>query len=206
VKIGFFVSCPEESVHWQIAKSMIASAKEVMPDVPIVQLTDDKTPELEGVSAVARIPGKMPMAIRRMKHHASCIGDWVFVDTDVIFQKDVSDVFEESFDVALTDRVGTYMHGTEYAKQQPYNMGVTFSRNTDFWKLVLDKLLEFPDKYQEWEGDQMVVCALAENQKTPFDIVIIPGKTYNFTPKTKEEDCSHAAIVHYKGEKKSWIK
>lgn len=184
---------------------MIASARKVMPDVPIFQFTDYHSPIVDGVDMHVRIGGNLPMAVRRVEHHASCHGDWCFVDSDVIFQKDVRDVFEEPFDVALTDRVGTYMEGTDYAKSQPYNMGVTFSRNPDFWKEVGGRLMSLPENYQEWEGDQIVVCDMAENQETPFDIVIIPGKTYNFTPKYEHEDYSHASIVHFKGKRKGWL-
>jgi hypothetical protein len=176
-----------------------------MPDVPIIQFTDDKSPRIDGVDEIARIGGDMPMAVRRIKHHSSCLGDWLLCDTDVIFQKDCREVFSEPFDVALTDRVGTYMEGTDYAKVQPYNMGVTFSRNHEFWKEVNNRLTAMPLNYQEWEGDQMVVCAMAENQETPFDIVIIPGKDYNFTPKKESEDYSHASIVHMKGRRKQWL-
>ena len=207
MQIGFFVQETDEAskVHRQVAKYMIASARKVMPDVPIIQFTDDKSPEIEGIDSIVRIGGDLPMAVRRMTHHANCIGDWLFCDTDVIFQKDVRDVFEEEFDVAFTDRVGTYMEHTAYAKQQPYNLGVSFSRNPAFWSEVNRQLLRFPIKYQEWEGDQIVVCGLTENQNTPFDIVILPGKDYNFTPLKQSEDYSHASIVHMKGRRKQWL-
>lgn len=206
MKIGFYVveTTPESRIHFEVAKYMIASARKVMPDVPIVQFTDENSPEIAGVNAVVRL-GDMPMAVRRIAHHASCHGDWLFCDSDVIFQKDCRDVFDEPFDVALTDRIGTYMEGTDYAREQPYNMGVTFSRSPEFWTEVGGRLTTLPDNYQEWEGDQIVVCDMAENQTTPFDIVIIKGKDYNFTPLKESEDYSHAAIVHMKGRRKQWL-
>lgn len=208
MRVGFFYqeTTPQSRIHLEIAKPMLASIRKVMPDVQVIQFTDATSEILEGVDGFIRIGGNLPMAIRRLTHHANCHGDWLFCDTDVIFQSDIRDVFDEEFDIALTDRVGTYMEKTEYAKFQPFNMGITFSRNPKFWELAIEKLKGFPSQYQQWEGDQMVVCGLADNQKTPFDIVILPGRIYNFTPKTEHEDVSHAAIVHYKGAKKSWIK
>ena len=208
MKIGFFVqkTTPESLIHFEIAKYMIASARKVMPDVPIVQFTDYDSPIVEGVDMHIRIGGDLPMAVRRIEHHASCIGDWLFCDSDVIFQKDCRDVFDEPFDVALTDRVGTYMEGTEYAKQQPYNMGVTFSRNPEFWKMVGGRLMALPEQYQEWAGDQIIVCDLAEEQTTPFDIVVLSGANYNYPPKTvNDEGIKSASIIHLKGERKKFI-
>ena len=205
MKLGFFLQ-GDNKVYYDLASKMIASARKFMPDVPIFHFTDYRSNIADGVDMHVRIGGDLPMAMRRMEHHAGCYGDWLFVDPDVIFQKDVRDVFDEDFDVALTDRIGTYMENTEYAKQQPYNMGVTFSRNPLFWAEVKRRLGKYPEKYQQWEGDQIVVCEMAADQKTPFDIVIIPGKTYNFTPEKQDEDLSHAAIIHYKGARKAWIK
>lgn len=203
MRIGFFWQ--GDSSYLEMTKKMVESARRVMPGVEITHFTDALTAAFPGVE-VKRITGDIPMAMRRMRHHAQCEGDWLFCDTDVIFRKDVRDVFDEAFDVALTDRHGTYMDGSEYAKLQPYNMGVTFSRNGKFWDLVLYSLKNFPKSLQEWEGDQRVVCGLAMNERTPFDIVILPGSVYNFTPKLEDEDCSHASIVHYKGARKAWMK
>lgn len=208
MRIGFFYqkTTPESVIHLEVAKPMLASIRKVMPDVKVTQFTDETSEALEGVDDVVRIGGDMPMAMRRMTHHSQVDGDWCFCDTDVIFRKDVREVFEEPFDVAITDRVKTYMDGGQYAKAQPYNIGVTFSRNPKFWKLVLQSLKNFPKMFQEWEGDQMVVNGLALTPQTPFDIVVLPGYVYNFTPKHKTTNLDHASIVHLKGGRKDWIK
>jgi hypothetical protein len=88
-------------------------------------------------------------------------GEWLFVDTDCVIRKDVSDVFEDDFEVALTDRKGSMWEKTPYGMVMPYNMGVTFSRSPEFWEKVKKYLLTMPQKYQEWEGDQRVVCEMA---------------------------------------------
>lgn len=199
MKIGFF--CMSES-HLDFARLMVESVKRVMPDVEVWHLADGNCATIEGAH-VKRISGEMPMAVRRMAHHADCQGDWLFIDSDIILQKDVRGAFDEPFDVAVTDRIDTYMEGTPYAKAMPYNMGVTFSRSPKFWQEAKHSLEMQPMKLQEWEGDQRVVCWLAK--RPDYNVKILPGRIYNYTPEFIDDDISHAAILHYKGPRKSWI-
>ena len=187
--------------HWEIAKHLISSSKKVMPEVEIWQLTDGDTPKVPGIDGCLRVGGKMPMAVRRMTAHSMLHGEWLFVDTDVVIQKDVRHVFESPFLVAVTDRVGSLWEHSPDVKDMPYNMGVTFSRSPNFWAQAKEELLKLSPKLQDWCGDQLVVCALAQEKMQK----VLPGDVYNFTPATREEDRSHAAIVHYKGSRKAWI-
>lgn len=126
----------------------------------------------------------------------------MFVDTDVVIQNDVSHVFDDkAFDIAVTDRVGSAWENSPDCVGMPYNMGVTFSRSPQFWAAVARKLKCLHPKLQQWEGDQRVVCALAKDWKTK----VLPGLRYNFTPYTRDEGCSHAALLHYKGARKAWL-
>lgn len=183
-----------------VAKPLIASVRRVMPDVEIFQLTDGKTQGYPGIGTI-RLDDNVPMAVRRMLLHASLPGEWLFVDTDVVIQKDVRHVFESDFDIAVTDRVGSAWEHSPDCVGMPYNMGVTFSRRPEFWAACAEKLKTLPAKLQQWEGDQRVVCSLAKDWKTK----VLPGLVYNFTPYTKDEDRSHAAICHYKGARKAWL-
>jgi hypothetical protein len=199
VRIGFFTQ--GQGPHTDIAKHLIASARKHMPHVDLVQLTDESTPRLEGVKAI-RIAGEMPMGVRRLSHYATLEGEWVFLDTDVIFRKDVREVFEKPFDVAVVSREGTYMDGTEYAKVMPYNFGVVFSRSPRFWRMVLTGVRTLPKQLQEWGGEQLVTCELAKRKD--FHVEVLPS-AYNFTPEKRDEDVSHAAIIHGKGGRKVWL-
>ncbi len=199
MRIGFFVT--GEGPHLEIAKHLISSAHKVMPDVPIFQLTDTETPILRGAEGI-RVGGEMPMGVRRLTHYTRLNGDWLFLDTDVLFKRDVRSVFDKPFDVAVVSREGTYMHGTEYAKAMPYNFGVMFSRSPKFWQVVLKGLQTLPPQMREWEGEQMVTCALA--QRPDFKVEVLPS-AYNFTPGRREDDVSHVSILHLKGPRKAWI-
>lgn len=203
MKIGFYYqyTTPGSEMHLHIAKHLIASAKKHMPDVPVIQLTDEHSDTLYGVDEVRRIGGDLPMAVRRMTHHASLDGDWLFVDTDVVIQQDVSDVFKEAFDVALTDRMGTDLEGTPYAVAMPFNMGVTFSRCPKFWEEAKTRLKALHHDLQVWEGDQYVVCRMANeclHGNGDYRVKVLPGRIYNYPP-SKQDDYAHASIVHFKG-------
>lgn len=201
MKIGVFCqhNGPQSDIHFEIAASMIESARVTMPGVDIWHLTDGKSREIEGVDNVKRLDGEMPMAVRRVSLHASVYGDWCFVDTDIIFQKSVEHVFEDkTFDIALTDRVGTEMDNTSFGAEMPYNMGVTFCRNPAYWAKVRHYLLSQSPQYQEWMGDQMVVCNMMTAGNFGFKAKVLPGRIYNYPP-VGEESVEHAAILHYKG-------
>lgn len=199
MRVGFFAQGDGEHLH--IAKHLIRSCREVMPGAEICQLTDTHTPILEGATGV-RLGGDMPMAVRRVSHHAMLSGEWLFVDTDCVLLKDVAHVFDEDFEVALTDRKGSMWEKSPYGMVMPYNMGVTFSRSPEFWGKVLQYLITLPAKYQQWEGDQRVVCEMVA---AGYPAHILPGRIYNFTPEERGADMSHAAIAHFKGPRKQWI-
>lgn len=182
-----------------IAKHLIASVRATMPGVEIVHLTDDKTPAM---CEARRIGGDLPMAVRRITHHAELEGDWLFIDTDCIVIKDVRHVFDEDFSIAVTDRKGSIWEKSPYGMVMPYNMGVTFSCGPEFWGLVLKYLKTLPAQYQQWEGDQRVVCELI---RAGHPARVLPGRVYNFTPEKLGDSLEHAAIVHAKGPRKHLI-
>ena len=192
--------------HLPMAALMLASVRKSMPDVEVHHLTDGKCDALKGADAVQRLPEAMPMAIRRMTLHSQCEGEWLFVDSDVIVQKDVRDVFEDKeFDVALTNRDGTITNEAAYAAVMPINIGITFSRSPAFWKLVLHHLYQMPFKLQEWTGDQLVVCEMMKHGGFGFKVKVLPGLKYNYPPKY-EGDGENASIQHFKGDRKLWLK
>ena len=179
-----------------------------MPGVEVHHLTDGRCKKLEGVDGVVRRDGDIPMAIRRMTLHSMCDGEWLFVDSDVLVQKDVRDVFDDkAFDVALTNRDGTITNEAAYAKVMQFNVGVVFSRSPAFWKVVVQHLRTVPSRFQEWEGDQRVICALVRQGNHGFNVKILPGLKYNFPPASQDDPrLENASIQHFKGNRKLWLK
>lgn len=208
MKVGFFYQGTDARTKplLDIGRHLVASVREVMPDVEIHQFTDDVSPLLAGIDGSQRIGGNMPMAVRRMTHHANAEGDWLFVDTDIVIRRDVRHVFDEPFDVALTNRDGTITNEARYAEVMPYNIGVVFSRCPEFWRDIIFGIGTMPPALQEWEGDQRAVAALMRMDHG-FNVKILPGHTYNYPPRGPADPrMDDAAILHYKGNRKQWLK
>jgi len=203
VRVGFYL-CGDDPAYHAMARLCIASVRKSMPGVEVHHLTDENTPEIEGVDSTRMFKGDYPLAVRRMLHNAACEGEWLFIDCDVIVQKDVRHVFDYEFDVALTDREGTITNEAAYAAVMPYNLGVSFSRSQRFWMFIVEHLQNAPEKWQQWEGDQRLICEFIKQKKMPFKVQVLPGYEYNYPPK-HPGDGTHASIVHYKGQRKAHL-
>ena len=133
------------------------------------------------------------------------------LDTDIIVKRNVEEVFNKEFDVALTRRSLYDPAGkSEIDNVQPYNTGVVFSRCNEFW----DKCLEWlapREEHHKWAGEQRAinhVAARSASRKPPhndyFNILVLKCSEYNWTPSPNLME-SKAAIWHYKGNRKRWI-
>jgi hypothetical protein len=187
----------------EIAEVMIASCKATMPDVPIYQLTDMDTECLPGVEAIRR-PRQADFALFALDHLIHLEeGDVLKLDSDVVVQKDVQHVFDLSFDLALTRRpLNDQTVSNSIRVWNPHNHGVMFLRRArKFFEYALKE-------YRASEKDGWMGAALAAEMAAASDVcrwIQVDGAIYNYTPKRKDEDVSHCAIVHYKGDRKWWI-
>jgi hypothetical protein len=198
LQIGFYLDNKLEK-YGELAERLVASANKTMPGVPVFHLTNGECPEISGARAI-RIPGQIPMGIRRVMHYAAMDGEWCFVDCDVLFLKDVRGVFEKPFDIAMADRRGTFLEGSEYERVMPYNFGVIFSRSRDFWNRVLDVLRLLPPEHQEWYGEQCATCQMLETAS--FHVL---SSRFNYTPESKLDPLKDISILHLKGKRKTWF-
>lgn len=206
MNIGFFF-VDKGGNDADYARIMVRSAKKHMPWTRVVQFSDEKTGAVKGVDKVRRKPSE-PMALLRMRHQASVEGDWLFVDTDVVFQRTVRPVFDEAtWDVAMTSRDWHHLRAAAgFSHRMPFNTGVVFSRTHRFWVEVYRRLLMLPESLQEWMGDQEAIGDLvAENEEMRwFRVKHLKGSVYNYPPdiqpkNSESERMTAAAIVHYKG-------
>ena len=183
---------------------MVASVIEVMPNANIVLLTDENTPIVKGVTTVIRKKYNGLIMLFRLEHLASLRGNWITLDTDMIIKKDLSHVFDQDFDVALTRRYGVIMdtHGNDLVKIMPYNAGVMFSKNHEFWKDALEALKTFKQEAHEWYGDQLAIKFISD--KNQYKVLELPCDEYNYTPKDKEER-KDVYVYHFKGPRKDWM-
>lgn len=212
MKVGIFLvdhQTLDSQCGYISAAALVQSIRRVMPGITVVQFTDEHSAPLEGVE-VQRLPNTH-MALLRMQHHASVDGDWLFLDADVLVQQDVTHVFDQAFDVALTKRDWTHLKKAGgFTKRMPTNTGVVFSRCPAFWDAVCRRLRELPKEKRRWMGDQEVIGELLGSQT--FTVKMISGARYNYPPPlpsliaddedddgVSQELLAQAAIVHYKG-------
>lgn len=202
MKIGFYTYFDRDPINYVLGRGMIKSVKALMPGVPVVQLTDEKSPIIYGVDEVRRLPFE-DMCVHTARHYSLCEGEWILVDTDVLFQKDPRALFDgATWDVAVTDRKNTFISGDEegckFVENMPYNIGVVFQRNgKKFWEAVIEGLGKLDQPTRQWMGNQVVADRLLK--EGGWNVAVIPGYLYNYPPKSREDDLSHAYIVHYKG-------
>jgi hypothetical protein len=136
VNVGFYLTGAPPA--W--TPLMVQSVRDTMPHATLFQLTDETSTPADGIDGVLRLPWA-PLSLHRARHFANSRNDWLFIDTDVILQRDVSDVFGWDFDIAVADRNwtkapnGEYRTGgqPDYVARFPYNAGVIFSRCPRFW-------------------------------------------------------------------------
>jgi hypothetical protein len=207
VTVGFFHVDRDQSEHRStrslVRDGLIRSIKQVMPTVELVQFTDLQTLPFDGVDRVSRTPIG-PIALSVLEAYASCVGDWLFVDTDVVIQRDVREVFQKPFDVAVATREGTLLEkekDVKFMKRMPYNKGAVFSRNRGFWLDAVAVCKAYGQARKEWMGDQQAMNDVIETEL--YDVLVLPN-TYNYPPKSKT-DMAGKAILHFKGSRKAWM-
>jgi hypothetical protein len=175
---------------------MLQSIRKVMPAARIVQMTDQATEAL-AVDEVIRRDYDGHLMLFRLQH----LMEWphsqaVILDTDLLVKGDLEHVFEQEFDVALTERLVVKRKGFKHR----YNAGVMFSRCPAFWRAAYDWLVAHPDQW-DWWGDQSAICEIAPQ----FKVLNLPCERYNWTPPERGHR-SDALVWHYKGKKrKEWM-
>jgi len=189
-----------------LARKMVRNVRRYMQNAVIVHMTDRATPII-AETARRELPydGEHLMTYR-MDHLAQLPdSDLLVLDTDVLVQTDLGEVFSAPFDAALTKRKGRILYGgKDIVESMPYNTGVMFSRKRAFWQECASLCRQMPDDLQRWWGDQLAVKAVADSRR--FKIVELPCEQFNYTPKSQDEDVSVKYAVHYKGpQRKEWM-
>ena len=203
MNIGFFFVLRREPIHFLHGASLVREAKRWMPNCPVMQLTDQKSPKVPGIDNAVRLwQNEAPLLEQRLKHYANCSGEWLHVDTDVSIRNNVQGVFDDKvFDVALCDRNWSHLPQSEHVLHtMPFNTGVVFVRN-HFWQDVLNVWLNFPKVVQDdWLSEQRAVYEVVKSGR--HRVKILPGALYNYPPTGLDDAPITAALVHYKGNRK----
>jgi len=207
MRLGFLhVETGNPLMYRELAKRMVRSAKDAMPGIEIVQMTDTRTPAVVGVDDVVAMKPTEEFAPFRLRHMSLFDGDAIFLDTDVIVKRDLRDAFEEGFDVGLTKRdypIYGRQTGINLTETMPYNTGVMFSRDPGFFRAAHEYALTLPLDKQQWFADQMAVAYIAKQGR--FKVKEFTCEVWNRVP-VCADDLGEAYAVHYKGEKrKAWM-
>lgn len=202
--VGFYHQ-GTSAIHCAVAEKMVASVHRTMPGIAIVHFSDPRTPAIADVDD-HRTLSAGPIALAVLQAYAAAgAGDWLFLDTDVIVQHDVSHVFDQAFDLAVATREGTLRPneiGRKFMTAMPYNKGAVFSRCPTFWLHAVTELSQWPAKAQHWMGDQRVFCELIRRGEYRVHVL---ENGYNYPPFTRDEDVRDKAILHFKGPRKAWM-
>ena len=188
-----------------------------MPDVEVWHLSDMKTPPIPGTDKQLKRPADIAhlMTMRLQMYSLLPEEDWLFLDTDVIVQRDVSWIFHNIplFDVAALKRSKIMVSppgfegfpeltGKDLTESMPFNTGVIFSRSKALWEDAYAWLKLQDERYHKWFGDQCALRFAINDMRYQF-YPLTPE--LNYTPKFPDEDVSQKFIVHYKGPRKSWM-
>jgi hypothetical protein len=206
MKVGFYLSLRTDPALFLHASSLVREAtKHLKCDV--IQFSDEHTPMVPGVIYVERLPigHYSGLLHHRLEHYRLRSGEWLFLDTDVSVRNDVRGVFDDpAFDVAVCDRQWSHLpQGESVMHEMPFNTGVMFTRCPAFWYDVLQMWLAYPEAIRKaWTSEQQAVYAVVRTGR--YKVKILSGMAYNYPP-TDGHVVPIAALVHYKGPRKSFL-
>ena len=186
-----------------IANLMIASVRRSMPHARIVQLSNLEFPRAEGVDDIFRHPNRGDFA--RWAYEAiigfmqTCDDSIIQLGTDMVMMHDVSGVFDDDFTIAASP----------YPKRT--RTDGAYCGDGVFWKFpAIDAVSDMLAQYNGailiqdgWEGYQTAM--LRTVQSGAFKFKSLDFDTYNRTPDEPNTDLTGAAIVHYRGNRKSFM-
>ncbi len=197
-----------ESVVLQrdLARIMIASSRRHMPDLPIVMVTDMKTPAIHGAEPFRIDTGGFSEFIPWLTNACSLIdGEVIYLDSDVVVMRDLRPILNVTGDLIVPNRGPKIVDG----HMQPFIFGCVAYRNRKIWEEIRDRVLQMPEKERCWYGSQIAVFEMwmeEKNGRGKWKIVSIPRDVYNYTPKDEDEIPADKWVLHYKGKKrKHWM-
>lgn len=204
--VGLFFIDIGDVTPIRLASRMVKSVRKNIPDARVVQFTHKADNALSFVDdVVIRSANGMGLMEARIDHFANYPHDEaLFLDPDILVQKDVWEVFDNPFDIAIAHRNEPLtLDGADVSKDMPYNTGVIFSRGVNFWRATLELMKPMSLDDRNWFGDQIAVAQLIKDGH--FKVREIDNKIYNYSPKKESENVSACSIVHYKGNRKEWM-
>lgn len=183
------------------ALSMINSIKDHLPKAKIIQLSNEKFPGIGGVDEVQRLPYEgdfIEWALNSMVKLMERGEDVLQIATDVLLKANVSEVFNDHFDVAacrypLRDRSDGAFCG---------DVNFIHSSGLSFWQDVLEMYLK-SNKRDGWEGGQTAFLEVVNRNR--YNVKELDYDIYCRTPEALNQDVTRAKILHFRGPRKTMM-
>jgi hypothetical protein len=185
----------------EIARVMIASVRQHMPNVTVTQLTDTVTKKIPEVDEVLRVEGKTYPYIL-YKHMSSIPEPFIRVDYDMIFQGDITHILEDDIDFAFN------LHGDKRVQE---TWGKAYPYATCIWG-AKKRSREFAEDFRErhivsrrndWMGLIPSVNEVIVSGK--YKVKALSGDVYNYCPEDRDDRPENALVLHFKGKRKHWM-
>ena len=194
-----FLHC---GVSEDLAKVMIASVRQHMPNVIVTQLTDERSRKVQGVDEIRRVSGRMyPYLL--CKHLAELPTPFIRVDYDMVFQGDITHILDGDYDLAANLHGDQKINDSEWGQAYPYATSVLGCnrRGTEFAEDFRKTHME--SGRDDWMGLIPSVNDVISSGR--YKVRPLPGFIYNYTPKDKDDRPPGALVLHYKGLRKKWM-
>jgi hypothetical protein len=159
-------------------------------DFEIVQMTDSQTQEIKGVDSVFRHPMEElgPWYLDAME--AFPADQFLRVDYDILFRADVSDVFDDDFDIAVAKepKIGVMNNGVVFVKDK----AIFADARQQYEKTSRDN----------WSDIQVAMSMSIDSGK--FSVKKLPADVFNCFYKREWGKTlpDTAKLVHFKGSRK----
>jgi uncharacterized Rossmann fold enzyme len=130
--------------------------------------------------------------------------DTLFLGADCVLARDPAEVFKREFDIAFT--VGPFADCV-------LNTGAIFIRSG--FDAAYIWVRAFANMGEEWGDDQKALAAVVKPTSTPSVVCsygngpvirFLPVDPYNLAPEYPDDDCSRGYVLHFRGERKQWMK
>lgn len=138
----------------------------------------------------------------------------VFLDSDMLVQTCLNDVFAKPFDVGLTYRPGSMPINGAFICVNQHG----YAAASHFFEKMLELMTTEFKTFQAWYGDQLALAKMVpvppivQEEEILFShaeirFLLLPASQYNFTTSAKlmNGDYSDKKILHFKGTRKRFM-
>lgn len=198
MRVAFMFYGPQQP---ELARRMISSVREHMPNVIVTQLTDTRTKALEEADEVRRIDGSN-YGYLVYKHMATLPEPFIRLDYDMLIQGDLAHVLEDT-DLAFNTHSDPVVVNSDWGRTYPYATCLWAARNNAREFAESFRGIHIISGRDNWLG--LVPSVNEAIGESPFAIRSLAGEIYNYTPKDRNDRPKDALVIHYKGKRKAWM-